>query len=246
MNSTPLSCLDCTHAMTRRQWFRRVAMSSAVYAAVSGASVATAINTAELLRMDVNAFPDLALPNSSIFITFNGGTTVILINRESPTDFYALNPRCTHAGCRVNPFSIATNTILCPCHSSQYDIAGHVVNGPALANLETYVTRFEGDSTLIIEVPGLVLRMDNIALESASGTGMRMRLTFPTMAGSQYHIRYAPDLESPFEIIAFATTAAGPANQSTLTGNGASNSVFVDCSGSAGFFVLELLILQSA
>ena len=244
MNSTPRSCLDCAHAMTRRQWIRRIAMSSAVYAAASGARLA-ALNPAEFLRIDVTAFPDLDLPSSSIFITFDGGATVILINRESDTDFYALNPRCTHAGCRVNPYSIATNTIFCPCHSSQYDIAGHVVNGPAQANLQPYASRFEA-STLIIEVPGLVLRMDKIALESTSAAGMRMRLTFPTMAGSQYHIRHSPDLALPFEIAAFATTAAGPANQSTLTGTGAPKSVFVDATGSAGFFVLELLVFQSA
>lgn len=246
MNSTPRSCLDCAQTMTRRQWIRRIAMSSAVYAAASGVQDARALNPAEFLRINVTAFPDLELPSSSIIITFDGGTTEILINRESATDFYALNPRCTHMGCRVNPYSIVTNTIFCPCHSSQYDIAGHVVNGPALLNLQPYVTRFEGDSTLIIEVPGLVLRMDSIALESSSTAGMRMRLTFPTMAGSQYHIRHSPDLDLPFEITAFATTAAGPADQTILTGNGAPKSVFVDAAGSAGFFVLELLVFQSA
>lgn len=245
MSRTLPACLPCSHAMTRRQWIQRIAMSSAVYAGVSGGCVA-ALNPAELLTIDVATFQEFDLPYGSIIITFNGGATKILINRESPTDFYALDPRCTHAGCQVNPYSIANNAIVCPCHGSQYDIAGQVVHGPAQNNLQTYATRFEGNSTLKIEVPGLVLRMDNIALQSSSAAGLRMRLTFPTMAGSQYHVRHTADLSAPFEITSFALTAAGIANQTTFTGTGAPASVFVDSAGGAGFFVLELLVFQLA
>ena len=220
-------------------------MSSAVYAGVSGGWLA-ALDAVDNLQINVAAFTDLDLPGGSIIITFDGGATQILINRESDMDFFALDPRCTHAGCRVNPYSTATNTIVCPCHGSQYDIAGQVVHGPAPLNLQSYATRFEGDSTLNIGVPGLVLRMDSIALESSYASSRRMRLTFPTMAGSQYHVRRTADLNAPFEIISFANTAAGAANHTTLTGNGATKSIWVDSSESAGFFVLELLVFQLA
>ena len=105
--------------MTRRQWIQRIAMTSAVYAAFSGSRLA-ALDAVDNLQIDVASFPDLDLAGGSIIITFNSGTTKILINRDSPTDFYALDPRCTHAGCQVNPYSIATNTSVCPCHGSQF------------------------------------------------------------------------------------------------------------------------------
>ena len=120
------------------------------------------------------------------------------------------------------------------------------MNGPAPINLQPYATRFDGDSTLNIEVPGLVLKMNGITLASTSGTVRRMKLTFPTMAGSKYHVRQTADLSAPFQIMSFSNTAGGTANQTILTGNGAIKSVWVDSSGSAGFFVLELLVFQLA
>ena len=220
-------------------------MSSAVYAGVFGSDV-SAINPAEFLVIDVTAFPNLVPIYGSVIITFNGGTTKILINKESDTDYYALDPRCPHNGCQVDTYSIASNTNTCPCHGSRFDIAGHVVNGPARTDLQTYATQLEGDSTLKIEVPGLVLRMNSIALQSTSGATRRMRLTFPTMAGSQYYVRYTEDLNTPFQIINFSTTAGGVANQTIVNGTGATKSVYVDSSTGTGFFVLELLVFQLA
>ncbi|MDZ4287653.1 MAG: Rieske (2Fe-2S) protein [Prosthecobacter sp.] len=222
-------------------------MSYSAYAGLSGAWTAPAahgavINLNERLRLNIAAFPSLDLNSGSAIITFNSEVTTILINRESETDFHALDPTCTHAGCRVNPYSIATNTIACPCHGSQFSMQGQVIQGPAVGNLQPYATQFEAPSFLNIEVPGLIHRLDQIAVHSSS----RMRLTFPTMFGSQYHIRHSPDLTAPFEIISFATTAEGVATESVLNGTGEEAIVFVDTAGAAGFFVLELLVYQVA
>lgn len=245
-------CTHCLHAPTRREWIRRLAMScSAVTAGLAGlggapAARAAITNFKEVLRLDINAFPSLALNSGSAMISFNDGVSAVLINRESDLDFHAMDPTCPHMGCRVDTYSIATNTITCPCHGSQFNMSGQVVGRPAVTSLNTYTTQFDGVSALSIEVPGFVHRIDSIATHSSTPTSKRMKLTFLTMAGSQYQVRHSADLAGPFQTTAFATSAAGVANQTTLNGTGASATVYVDVEGGAGFFTLDLVIQQLA
>lgn len=242
-------CSGCPRASTRREWIRRLAMSCSAWAGLSGSWTPPVAHAAVLdfnnrLRLNIDAFPSLALNGGSAIITFNGEATLILINRESETDFYAMDPTCTHMGCTVEPYSIVSNTSVCECHGSEYDIHGQVVHGPALSSLNTYPSQFEAPSALNIEVPGLVHRIDEIALHSSS-TGMsRLRLVIPTTAGCQYQIRYSPDLASPFEVIGYAAAPGGAADQWILTGTGSATTVFVDAPGGGGFFTLELLVYE--
>jgi len=224
-------------------------MSYSAYAGLSGSwspptARAAVLNFNDRLRLNIDAFPSLALNSGSAIITFNGEATLILIVRESDTDFFAMDPICTHMGCIVQPYSIVTNTIVCDCHGSEYDIHGQVVHGPAVGSLNNYATQFEPPSTLNIEVPGLVHRIDEIALHSSSPDMSRMRLSIPTMLGCEYQVRYSPDLVSSFEVVGYAATPDGAADQTILIGTGSPATVFVDAPGGGGFFTLELLVYQ--
>ncbi len=55
---------------------------------------------------------------------------------------YALRPICTHLGCTV-PWDAEQNRFVCPCHGSQYDAEGRVLQGPAARSLPivTAITR---------------------------------------------------------------------------------------------------------
>ena len=46
-----------------------------------------------------------------------------------------LSAVCTHMGCIVT-WDIENKNWLCPCHKSQFDIEGKVLNGPAKRDLE--------------------------------------------------------------------------------------------------------------
>lgn len=245
-------CSGCTRTSTRRQWIQRLAMSSAAYSALSGllsppSARAAIFNLSERLRLDLADFPALEFNGTSIIITYDGGTTQIMINRESETDFYALIPICSHQNCALPIYNFTnTNTIVCPCHSSEFSISGMRLSGMAVTNLNTYATQFEGPSTLNVEVSGFVHRLDEIAVHSTTPGSTRMKLTFPTMNGSLYKIRYSPDLASPFEVAFFSTTPAGAADQDIFEATGAPATVYVDTSGDAGFFTLELMVFQLA
>lgn len=51
--------------------------------------------------------------------------------------FMALYHRCTHLGCTV-PWNQAANQFICPCHNSQFDTQGDVLNPPAPRPLDLF------------------------------------------------------------------------------------------------------------
>ena len=66
----------------------------------------------------------------------------VLLARATSERIIALNGICTHEGCVINRF--ARPVFECPCHGSQYDLAGNVLRGPAPAALPALVVTFDG------------------------------------------------------------------------------------------------------
>ena len=64
----------------------------------------------------------------------------VLIVRASVSHYVALSMQCTHEGCPVNP--PVQGVMTCPCHGSQFDLAGHVRHGPAQYPLGHYDTTY--------------------------------------------------------------------------------------------------------
>jgi len=51
--------------------------------------------------------------------------------------FLALSRKCTHLGCTV-PWESEKKKFVCPCHASEFDIRGEVINPPAPRALDIY------------------------------------------------------------------------------------------------------------
>lgn len=62
-----------------------------------------------------------------------GGDTVAAF-RDDTGALHTVSANCTHLGCRVM-FNTAERSWDCPCHGSRFDIDGHVLEGPATADL---------------------------------------------------------------------------------------------------------------
>jgi len=71
--------------------------------------------------------------------------------------FLALSRTCTHLSCTV-PWVAAENRFICPCHASEFDIRGDVINPPAPRALDLYAVKIEND----------VLRVDTAKLTRRS------------------------------------------------------------------------------
>ena len=71
----------------------------------------------------------------------------ILLYRQSDTNVLAFSRNCTHNGCTIGSFQNGTSA--CPCHGSQFDTSGSVVNGPAVNPLSQYSATITGNIVTI-------------------------------------------------------------------------------------------------
>mgnify|MGYP001822871210 CR=1 FL=1 len=58
--------------------------------------------------------------------------------------FLALSRRCTHLSCTV-PWVSDEKRFVCPCHSSEFDIRGNVINPPAPRALDLHPVSIENN-----------------------------------------------------------------------------------------------------
>lgn len=74
-------------------------------------------------------------------------------HRSLRPDIFVGIGQCTHQGCppQLRSGSGPHGIFLCPCHTSQFDLAGRVFRGgPAPANLVIPVYRLDGEARLVI------------------------------------------------------------------------------------------------
>ncbi len=197
-----------------------------------------------VLRINVSSLAALVPVGGSVLVTFDAGATQLLINRSSAVHFHVLNPTCTHAGCTVGLYVASNNGISCHCHGSFFSISGQLLNGPANRPLAAYQSSFDGDDTLSVTVPGLKFYIASMQLDSENPAVRRLKLSFPTHSFATYSIQRTNNLTDAPQAITFATTATGAANETILLGSGEPMSVWVDASGSSGFFTLSLQLYE--
>lgn len=80
------------------------------------------------------------------------GTTDAIVLRDSGNELYALDLRCTHAGCTVR-WRPAERTFACPCHGGRFDSAGDVLEGPPKRPLVQLELRTEGGQVVVTDSP---------------------------------------------------------------------------------------------
>ncbi len=105
---------------------------------------------------DVTITVDLSLPENSALATV-GGTLALTANglddsgmllyRQSENMVKVYSRICTHNACTIDSFQNGTST--CPCHGSQFNTSGSVVNGPATNPLNQYSATITGNIVTI-------------------------------------------------------------------------------------------------
>ena len=186
----PLSSID------RRQFVKVISIVTA-YSSLHGKAwknlvageieVQSAPSTG-LLRIKLTQFPALLTESGSVRIGINGLRGAppngpvpdgkfypILVNRAPNDTFFALNAKCPHQGCTVDPMDPATNEITCPCHGSRFGINGKRISGPASTGLTQYSkVLFDGVDTLDIPVFGLNYAVTPSQLQGAGNRRLQL------------------------------------------------------------------------
>src|SRR5471030_2733578 len=86
------------------------------------------------LSITIDAASPLAAVGGAATVTASTG--IYLVARTSESAFTALTAVCTHEGCTVSGF--ANSVYVCPCHGSEFNTSGGVVQGPASSPIQLF------------------------------------------------------------------------------------------------------------
>ncbi|MCG3157242.1 MAG: Cytochrome b6-f complex iron-sulfur subunit [bacterium] len=141
---------------TRREFLQTLAGTLAVAAAAEllpGCAAGLPAVRGEL-RGDALTIPKaeaaaLAAPRGVLMVRPQNFPVAILVRRLDDNQLIALSTVCSHAGCEVR---VLPNALQCPCHGSEYDVTGAVVEGPASRALQSFpVTEDQNSITIRVK-----------------------------------------------------------------------------------------------
>jgi nitrite reductase/ring-hydroxylating ferredoxin subunit len=85
------------------------------------------------------------IPESGAIGVEVAGKALALVNLAGT--IYALDDSCPHEGAPLSDGQVEGEEIVCPWHSSHFDIkSGHVTIDPAMSGVATYKVRLVGDA----------------------------------------------------------------------------------------------------
>jgi cytochrome b6-f complex iron-sulfur subunit len=99
----------------------------------------------DTVTVAIDAASSLASVGGAALVQSTAG--MFLVARMSQDAFAAFTATCTHEACTITGFS--NQTFVCPCHGSQFNTSGGVINGPAARALPQYATQFANDTLMI-------------------------------------------------------------------------------------------------
>jgi len=158
------SAQTSTEAPARRKFFARVVKTiQSVIAGVVGVVAGGSILSPSFARREENWLPvgpglgaliDNAPTPATLRVAREDGYNqivdrrVVLLVKTGENEVTALNPTCTHLGCRVSWDSEAKE-LRCPCHGGTYDHLGIVKSGPPPAPLPRLSTKVDGNKIFV-------------------------------------------------------------------------------------------------
>ncbi len=129
--------------ISRKNFFRRIGFVSLIPLA------GIWFNTSKQSLLREKKFEKIIIPaNIPDGVSFYG-TVIVSKNKKG---IKVLSSKCTHLGCKINESN--GNSLVCPCHGSQYAFDGSVIKGPAgkaLKNIPFQINAQTGEITVNVQ-----------------------------------------------------------------------------------------------
>lgn len=137
---------------------RRVFIIRSAFGVAAGTAVLSGLDLAKLAAK--SSYARIAKNGDDVVIKLSdesnkdlqkvGGSVLLdddnILIRISETQFLAINLTCRHKGCTVE---YNGTKFVCPCHGSEYDRQGHVIQGPSEKNLKTHPTSYDASANSV-------------------------------------------------------------------------------------------------
>ena len=88
----------------------------------------------------------LTRPNGVMLVSAPNLNDSIIVRNVPEHGLVALSALCTHRGCEVRAMP---GSLQCPCHGSEYDSYGEVIEGPAQNSLRRYTISENAESYVL-------------------------------------------------------------------------------------------------
>ena len=137
--------------MNRRRFVKALPMLSAGAASAGGLGSLSACATVPYVaatgsgseaRVPAAQIP----PGTGAFVTTPNRPWPLYVHRHSDQRVTAVAASCTHQGCQPDPQG---GRLVCPCHGSQFDLDGALLEGPAEAPLPGFPASVDGTDVVI-------------------------------------------------------------------------------------------------
>jgi Rieske Fe-S protein len=140
-------CEANNHSTPRRSTDRRGALRRLGGAVVALAACARLGLAQKKMALGLDKFEKLKTAGGSVLLKIQGRDYLFI--RDAEDSVRVLDPTCTHQKCTV-AYNRDKQRIICPCHSSNFDLNGKVLNGPAEKPLQTFEATLDPERARII------------------------------------------------------------------------------------------------
>lgn len=130
--------------ISRKKFFQRIGLASLI--PLTGIWYSTSKRTELRERQIKKIIIPVNLPNGISFYD-------PVIVSKTKNQIKILSAKCTHLGCIIN--KTENNSLVCPCHGSEYAFDGKVIKGPAnkpLTSLPFKIDTKTGEITVNVQV----------------------------------------------------------------------------------------------
>jgi len=92
--------------------------------------------------------PELKPVGGTYHLTVDDLGREILVVHVSKDQYIAVDIKCKHKGCDIN-YESSEKKFVCPCHGSEYDLAGANLKGPSVKPLNYYHAELRGSEVVV-------------------------------------------------------------------------------------------------